>query len=345
MNKETESISEVIRKFFPDFQDSFPFSKFGKGNINTSYIFQYQKERCILQKINPLVFPNTTHLIENIQTVYHHLQIIAPELALIELIPTTDGEMTCKGSDGFYYRVFPFIPDSESFEFPPSPQHAFEGAQAIGQFLKCLETLDARKLHYTIPDFHNSLHRLKQFEKAIEEDAVNRLKSVEKEVQFIKSHQSVFYHIAEADLPIRAVHNDTKMDNVLFNAKTGKVIGLIDWDTIMPGTILSDYGDMIRTMINPIPEDSVKLDDLKIDERLLSNLKEGFLIFTEKMLTKTEKKLLSIAPLWITLEQALRFLTDYLQGDVYYRIEYDHHNLDRTRNQIRLFECLQRTKA
>lgn len=340
MKEKHTNLISIAQQFFPELSNDHDIRSFGKGNINLSYRLDFKEQTFLLQKINPEVFPKADLIIHNIQAVYHHLLQTDPDLALIRLIPTAGGALAWIDPDGAYWRLIPFIADSVSYEAAPTIGHAYEGAKTAGRFLRSLENLDPNLIKVTIPEFHNSLYRFQQMQEAVRADPVKRSKKVEKEIAFIRNNAQIFHQISETGLSLRVVHNDAKMDNILFDKISGRCIGLIDWDTIMPGTILSDYGDLVRTSINPIAEDSDELDRIVIDRELLRALEEGFLFHTQDMLDPKEKDLLPLAPLWITLEQAMRFLTDYLMGDVYYKIEFEEHNLVRVRNQMRLFEML-----
>ncbi len=341
MQKNDPTAFDALRQFFPDLSDPSGLRPLGKGNINTSYSFFFGGKDFLLQKINPLVFSKPEQVIANIRVVYHHLLQKAPELALIELLPAQNGQMFWKDEEGAVWRSFPKIPHSYSVDHPFNKEIAFDGARMIGRFLNALQGLNDKQFYDTIPDFHNSLLRFQYFRKVVRKNKASRLHSVKKEVTFIEDQATVFRKIDSASLPRRIVHNDAKMDNVLFDTRTHKALGLIDWDTIMPGTILSDYGDMMRTLMNPVAEDSEELDRISIDLEFFNFIHEGFLEMTADMLDPIERQLLPLAPLWITLEQAMRFLTDYLEGDVYYKINYDGHNLVRVQNQLRLFKSFQ----
>lgn len=341
MQKNDPTAFNALRQFFPNPSDDLNLRPLGKGNINTSFIFHQSGKGYLLQKINPLVFPKPEWVIDNIQTVYNHFLKESPELALIKLLPAQNGQRFWIDEQGAAWRMFPKVPCSYSIEHPSSKKMASEGAKMIGRFLNSLQGLKPDQLHYTIPDFHNSLLRLKQFSKVVRKDKMSRLFRVKKEVSFIEDHAAVFKKINAALLPKRVVHNDAKMDNVLFDSRTNEAVGLIDWDTIMPGTVLSDYGDMMRTLMNPVAEDSDEFDRILIDRELFEMTHLGFLETTVDMLDSTERQMLPLAPLWITLEQAMRFLTDYLEGDIYYKTNYDDHNLIRAQNQLHLFESFQ----
>ncbi len=341
MEKYQSNAYQALCQFFPNSCYTIQIQPLGKGNINASFVFHHAGQTFLLQKINPFVFPHPEQVIENIQIVFRHLQNKQPDLALIELIPTQDGKWFWKDEEGAAWRLFPKIPHSYSTDYPPSPKMAHEGAQMVGRFLAALQGISTDRLHYTIPDFHNSLLRLDHFRQVVHLDNASRLARVQKEVTFIEKNAHIFEQIDSAPLPKRIVHNDAKMDNILFDSRTHRALGLIDWDTLMPGLILSDYGDMMRTFLNPLSEDSSQYDQIIIDPALFKTVQAGFLQATSDLLEPMEKKLLPLAPLWITLEQTMRFLTDFLEGDVYYKINFETHNLVRARNQMHLFKALE----
>jgi aminoglycoside phosphotransferase (APT) family kinase protein len=340
MKEKHKDLTYIAQQFFPELSNELTIRVLEKGNINASFLFDHHAQTYLLQRINQDVFPKTELILQNIQRVYEHLLKTDPELALIQLIPTKDGAPAWIHQDGAYWRVIPFIANSISYATAPTLDYAYEGAKMAGRFLKSLENLNSTHIQVTIPDFHNSMLRLRQMQEAVEADPVDRCYRVKEQISFIQKEASIFKKIRKASLPLRVVHNDAKMDNILFDKASGRPLGLIDWDTIMPGTLLSDYGDLVRTSINPVAEDSDQLDQIVIDQDLLRTLEEGFLYHTQDMLDRQEKDLLPLAPLWITLEQAMRFLTDYLMGDVYYRTEFEGHNMVRVMNQIQLFRRL-----
>ncbi len=318
----------------------------GNGNINDTYRIDFERngkqETWLLQRLNHFVFKNPEAVTLNIQLICEHLarqdfpyKIAAPVAAL-------DGRFLQNDKNGNYWRVFPFFENAFAPEGLADVEIAYEGARAYGAFARALRDFPAEKLVETIPGFHDTDRRWQVFLEILEKNPARRAETSQAEIEAIFAAKPVFEKISQLKksdaLPIRVTHNDTKAGNVLFEQTTRKALAVIDLDTMMPGTILSDFGDMVRTFAPNCREDEPQNISLRFD--ILDALQRGFLEQTADFLTPAEKENLLLGAAWITGEQALRFLTDWLAGDVYYKIRWPEHNLVRARNQLALFRAL-----
>lgn len=319
----------------------FELTAFGQGNINDTWKLTVsengQTKPYLLQRLNHLVFRQPDQVMANISNVARHLA--AKKYASGILHPCADrkGHLLFCDEAGNYWRVFPFFEQTTTLETVDDPKQAFVAAQAFGAFLEALSDLDPAALHETIPGFHNSVARLAVFQEAVVRDAANQLAGVQPEVDFVLKESSLFHTIANLGLPLRAVHNDAKIGNILLDERAEKAVAVIDWDTIMPGYLLSDLGDIARTMAASCSEDEADLAKVTFRMPVFDAICRGFLPPLQHILTASEREALHLAPRWIILEQAMRFLGDYLAGDVYYKIRHPLHNLERARNQLALY--------
>lgn len=324
---------------------------FGNGHINDTYLVVCRMEdgmsrRYILQHMNGEIFKNIQGLMENIVNVTAFLKkkIIAvggdPMRETLTIIPTRDGRNYLENEDGSSFRMLAFIEDTFCLDAVRNTQDFYNSAVAFGNFQYSLSDYPAETLCETIPNFHNTVSRLADFKKAVEEDVCGRRKIVEKEIQFILDREADCHVICDAiasgEIPLRVTHNDTKLNNIMIDNRTGKGICVIDLDTVMPGSALYDYGDSIRFGASTGAEDEQNLDLVSCDMELFEAYTKGFLEGCRGSLTKTEIQMLPMGAKVITLEQGMRFLTDYLQNDVYYKIQRENHNLDRARTQLKL---------
>ena len=326
---------------------------FGSGHINDTYrvTFAAGDARCryILQRLNHTVFQNPLAVMENFQRVTSHLsQKFAgvPDAArrALTLLPARDGNYFHRAAAGDFWRVFPFIERTRTMDVVKSPAQAFAAAQAFGQFQKLLADLPAPRLHETIPDFHHTPKRFAALEKAVAADACNRAALAKPEIEFALRHQAIYRVLLAANLPERVTHNDTKINNVLFDEATGAGICVVDLDTVMPGLALYDFGDMVRSMTNPAAEGERDLAKVEMQIPVFEALLRGYLTAAD-FLTAAEKNLLPVAGQVITIELGLRFLTDFLSGDTYFKAQRAGENLDRCRAQFKLFESICRQES
>lgn len=346
-----------IRKISGNFQmtgDFISAEPYGSGHINDTYAAKYCQGgipvKYIFQRINHNVFKNPPALMDNIMRVTDHLRSklassACPSRQALRLIRSLDEKPYYLDSDGNYWRVYIFIEDASSYDVIKTPEQAFQAAKSFGEFQKNLVDLPGGRLHETILDFHNTPKRYEALEKAIEKDAVNRAASAKKEIEFTLARKNIAGKLIELNkagkIPERITHNDTKLNNVMIDDKTGEGVCVIDLDTVMPGLVHYDFGDMVRTSTSPALEDEKDLSKVKMQPHMFEALLKGYISTAADFLTPTEKEYLPFSGKLITLEIGVRFLTDYLSGDVYFKIHRDGHNLDRCRTQFKLVESIE----
>jgi aminoglycoside phosphotransferase (APT) family kinase protein len=323
---------------------------YGSGHINDSYCVNFREAstpvRYILQRINHSIFRNPIALMENIQRVTSHLAAkVSRERdrsrLVLTLIPAHDGRTWYVDADGNYWRTYRFIENAHAYDAVESTEQAFQAAKAFGQFQKLLVDLPAPRLHDTIKDFHQTQKRFMALEQATASDLAGRAVLARSEIEFAFARQSITSVLLNANLPERITHNDTKFNNVMLDDVTGEGICVIDLDTVMPGLALHDFGDMVRTATSPAKEDEQDLSTVTMQFSMFEALVRGYLASAGDFLTKAEKRHLVFSGKLITFEQGVRFLTDYLQGDAYYKVSRDEHNLDRCRTQFKLLESIE----
>jgi hypothetical protein len=335
-------------KFEGEFVDA---KLYGCGHINDTYKARFKKKDgpehlYIIQRINSNVFRKPEELMENIVAVTQHLRgkIIAaggvPERETLNLIPTVEGKSFYKSDTGDYWRAYIFIEKAQTYQTVDNLSHFFNAAKAIGKFQKLVSDLPAAKLHETIPDFHHTRKRFEAFTAAVAKDTANRAKSVRPEIEFVekraKETSVLIDLLAQGKLPLRVTHNDTKFNNVMIDDQTGEGICVIDLDTVMPGLSLYDFGDSIRFGANPAAEDEPDLSKVCMELELFEQFTKGYLDSAKDFLTPEEVEYLPFASKIMTLECGMRFLTDHLNGDVYFKIHREGHNLDRARTQFKM---------
>lgn len=338
-------IDQIIAPFFP-YTRVQSFEILGAGLINKTLKVHLvgQTAPFLLQEINTHVFPDAVALMGNfVQLAAHLRQQTNYPLGILDPICTAAGIPYFKDEQGAFWRVLPFFEGTYAPEQLPNTKEAFEAAWAYGTFLKGVADFPIQQLHESIPGFHYTVQRYKRFRDILKADIAQRAASIATEItQVFEAEQyaiQVDQLLKNGQIPIRPVHNDTKAGNVLLSNATGKAAAVIDWDTVMPGSVLSDYGDMVRTFVSDRYEDA-PAEHLAIRKEVWDALDEGFLSATTGFLTKNEREYLHLGALWIISEQALRFLSDYLDGDRYYKTAYDEHNLVRARNQLALLAAV-----
>jgi hypothetical protein len=324
---------------------------YGSGHINDTYCVEYGQAgtttRYIFQRLNHNIFKNPVALMENVQRVTTHLAgrmagVADATRRVLTLVPTHEDRAWHVDAEGNHWRVYFFIEKARTYDAVETPEQAFKAAQAFGQFQKLLADLPAPRLHDTIPDFHHTPKRFAALERAIAADSVGRAIGVKAEIAFALAHQSLTSRLLEANLPERVTHNDTKFNNVMLDDATGEGICVIDLDTVMPGLALYDFGDMVRTATSPTKEDELDLTKVQMQFPMFQALARGYLAAARDFLTPAEKRLLAFSGKLITFEIGIRFLTDYLAGDVYFKVQRERHNLDRCRTQFKLVESIAR---
>ena len=323
---------------------------YGSGHINDTYcaIFEQgaSRARYIIQRINHLIFKNPVALMENIQRVTSHIGKKCAGLAdadrrVLTLVPAHDGKSYHRDADGNYWRVYLFIERAKTYDAVETTGQAFQAASSFGAFQKHLADLAAPRLHDTIPDFHHTPKRFAAFEKAVESDAASRAALAKSEIEFAFRNKPAASLLLDAQLPERVTHNDTKLNNVMLDDASGEGICVIDLDTVMPGLALYDFGDMVRTTTSPTKEDERDLSRVGMQFPMFEALARGYLSTAAGFLTPAEKTLLPVAGKVITFEIGLRFLTDFLSGDTYFKVHREGHNLDRCRTQFKLVESIE----
>lgn len=320
---------------------------YGNGHINSTFVVVCEgdngRRRYILQALNQNAFKQPQDVIENISKVTSYLKENASgEGEVMSMIPTHSGEFSYRDDEGDFWRVYTFIENSLCIERPDNAEDFKECAVAFGRFQHDLNGFPAAELHETIVDFHNTPKRYRNFLKAVEEDVCGRAASVQKEIGFVKAREPFYSVLFDAhekgELPLRVTHNDTKSNNVLLDINTHKALCVIDLDTIMPGFSVNDFGDSIRFGASTAAEDEKDLSKVHFDISLFDAYAEGFLKGCGGLLGESEIMLLPEGSKMMTVECGMRFLTDYLSGDTYFRTAYPEHNLDRCRTQFKLVE-------
>jgi len=323
---------------------------YGSGHINDTYKVFFREgsaSSChILQRINHNIFKQPASLMENIQRVTAHIaEQVASEAdwkrRVLRLIPARDGRAWYLDDEGNHWRAFHFIQNAHSYDAVESAGQAYQAGSAFGRFQQLLANLPAPRLHDTIPDFHHAPKRFKALEQAIDADVAGRAILAKPEIEFARARESITGVLLEAGLPERVTHNDTKFNNVLLDDDTGEGICVIDLDTVMPGLAPYDFGDMVRTTTSPAMEDEQDLSKVEMQFPMFEALVRGYLGTAGGFLTKAEKDLLAFSGKLITFELGVRFLTDFLVGDTYFKVHRKGHNLDRCRTQFKLIESIE----
>lgn len=326
---------------------------FGAGHINETYAVYMPGEggdelAYVLQRVNSNVFKDPAGVMDNIFGVTEYLRNVIrreggdPDRETLSYIKTKSGCNYFEDSEGEPWRCYNFIPDSVCYQLVEEPEQFYQSGSSFGHFLKQLSDYPASKLNETIPDFHNTIRRFEAFQVALKRDLKNRADSCRPEIDFVLAREKdcgvLVHQQDEGILPLRVTHNDTKLNNILFDEKTGKGLCIIDLDTIMPGLAANDFGDSIRFGAATAEEDEPNLDLMHFDISLYELYVKGYLEETKDVLTGAEIGSLPWGARLMTLECGIRFLTDYLQGDTYFKTDYPEHNLIRARTQFRLVD-------
>ncbi|MDH5397249.1 MAG: aminoglycoside phosphotransferase family protein [Cyclobacteriaceae bacterium] len=332
--------SNVIAAWFPGDSTIKPVP-FGDGHINSTFFFKSQGGEFIIQKINKNVFHHPDEVMHNISRVSEFLEKKDYAYKILKPLPTKQGQYFFI-ADEEYWRVFPFIAHTRAVSRVETVQQAKEGARAFGQFAHALKDLSTENIYYTIPVFHNYQKRYEDFIEAVDKDAAGRLPDLLAEVDRMKELYPLIGDVLSviAPIPRRVIHSDTKISNVLIDEKTNQGVSVIDLDTLMPGYLFYDYSDMVRSFTNTADEDEKDIDQVKMSWDIFEALTRGYLETLGPSLSDAEWLSLEKGVAVVTYIQVLRFLADYLNGDIYYKIDYPDHNLNRTRNQIKLLESI-----
>ena len=329
---------------------------FGSGHINDTYLLTFEigdmgDMSAILQRMNREIFTQPVELMENIVGVTSYLRekIIEnggdPERETLNIIPAKDGKAYYVDSKGEYWRSYKFITDAKCYDQVEKPEDFYESAVAFGNFQRLLADYPADTLHETIKGFHDTRARFEVFKQAVAQDVCGRAASVDREIEFVLAHEEIARVLGEFQekglVPLRVTHNDTKLNNIMIDNTTRKGICVIDLDTVMPGLAVNDFGDSIRFGASTGAEDEKDLSKVSCSMELFEIYVKGFLQGCAGSLTPTEVELLPMGAKVMTYECGMRFLTDYLQGDHYFKIHREEHNLDRARTQFKLVEDME----
>lgn len=321
--------------------------RYGCGHINATYLVVTDKgTRYILQGINRRVFADVAGLMQNIASVTRHIAgKVEDARGCLHLVKTLDGRDYYEAEDGACWRVYDFVEDSVCLQQPESQSDFYESAVAFGGFQQQLADFPAHTLFETIPNFHNTPSRYTQLHAAIEADRAGRVASAQREIEEYLRREAeaatLLDMLARGELPLRVTHNDTKLNNVMLDAKTHKALCVIDLDTVMPGLMAYDFGDSIRFGASTAAEDERDLARVSVDLDLVRTFTRGFVGVCRNM-TDAEVQSLPFGAKLMTLECGSRFLADYLDGDRYFAVHREGHNLDRCRTQLKLVQDMER---
>ncbi len=346
-------LRDLMYKFavYGDFLIATPF---GMGNVNDTFQVTFDQGgvrlHYILQRINRNVFHNPVGVMENIDRVTSHIlkkvrtARMETKKRTLRLLRDYDNKPYVQDENGDYWRAYVFIENARAYEVLETPEQAYRIAMAFGEFQKQLVDLPGGRLNETIPDFHNTPKRFERLEEAVREDVCGRAASVAAEIDFalsLKEEAGTLLRLNESgDIPERITHNDTKSNNILIDDLSGEGVCVLDLDTVMPGLSLYDFGDMVRSATNSAGEDEVDCDKVWMRFDLYEALYKGFLTAADGFMTSAEKENLPLAGKIITTEIGIRFLTDYLEGDTYFKIRRPLHNIERCRNQFKLVRSI-----
>ena len=310
---------------------------YGEGHINLTLLVTTDERRYIMQKMNTNVFPDTEGLMANICAVTEYLAAKGVETLCV--IPTLDGKSYYSDESG-KYRVYDFIENTVTYQKVANKEVFKNSGAAFGEFQNHLAGFDASVLTEVIARFHDTPNRFENFKKALESDAFGRAKDCAPEIDFVLAHKDTFGKVMEGlrdgTIPLRVTHNDTKLNNILMDDKTDMARAVIDLDTIMPGSMLFDFGDSIRFGASTAAEDEKDLTNVHFDIELFRAYAEGYCGAVKASITEKEAELLPYGAYLMTVECGMRFLTDYLSGDTYFATKYEGHNLVRCRTQLKL---------
>lgn len=352
MNNPVPQITKGFQ-IYGSFLESRPY---GSGHINDTYVAVFGQAgtriRYIIQRINHRIFKNPPALMDNIRRVTgrarHQLEMAGvPDISRrsLKVIPATDGRPFHQDGDGGYWRCYPFIEGARTYDIIENSRQAYEAARAFGEFQQLVAGLEGARLHETIPNFHHTRSRFERLQAMVEADPHARLSSARPEWDFILERENLVDVLldlhAGGHIPERVTHNDTKLNNVMIDNTTGTGICVIDLDTVMPGLALYDFGDMMRTATSPAAEDETDLSRVLMQMPMFEALVRGYLSTAGDFLNGVEKSHLAFSGKLIALEIGIRFLTDHLEGDVYFKTKRPGHNLDRCRTQLALVRSME----
>lgn len=350
LNEDCRAVEEVADAFGTEGRLLF-WEPYGNGHINDTFLLTYksssgERKRYILQRLNHSIFKRPDELMKNIVSVTEYLRKMIikqggdPDRETLNVVKTREGGNYYQDAAGNCFRVFPFIEDSVCLERVESKEDFYASAAAFGNFQRMLADYPAADLYETIPGFHHTPSRFMDFKKAAAQDLLGRAADVRKEIEFAlereKETSALTDLLRDGKLPLRVTHNDTKLNNILFDKGSKKALCIIDLDTVMPGSALYDFGDSIRFGASTGDEDEKDLSRVELDLSLFEAFTRGYLEGSGGSLTEKEIEMLPMGAKLMTYECGIRFLADYLRGDVYFKIHREGHNLDRARTQFKL---------
>ena len=326
------------------------------GNINNTYhlvyLAQSREVHYTLQHINSYVFKEPAKVMRNIERVTGHLrgrleaESMDPKRHVLELVGLRDGGTLFKDSEGGFWRAYHFIENATAYDRVEKPRQFFEAGRGFGMFQRRLFDFPAGELFETIPNFHNTTRRFYAFVQSVADDRAGRVSELEDEIEFFFERRRMMGQIvkklSDGSLPVRVTHNDTKVNNVMIDDRTGEAICVIDLDTVMPGSSLYDYGDAIRFGASTAAEDEPDADRVSLDMEMFELFTRGFFQETKGFLTRAELTLMPLGAKVMTCELAMRFLTDYIDGDLYFKVNSPEHNLVRARAQMKLLTDIEK---
>ncbi len=347
-------LKHVAARFdiYGDFLEATPY---GSGHINDTFAVVYDQAgtrvRYIFQRLNDRIFKEPLRLMENVAHVTRHLKakleargIADTSRRVLTLVPSLEGMDYVTDEEGHVWRAYLFVEDARSYDIIETPAQAFQAARAFGAFQRDLMDYAGPRLFETIPRFHNTRSRFETLQRAIASDPLNRAIQVKAEIAFAHAHErladSLLRLKESGEVPERITHNDTKLNNVLLDDTTGEGMCVLDLDTVMPGLSLYDFGDMVRTATNPVAEDEPDASLVQVQVPMFKAIAKGYLEGTGGTLLPAERERLVLAGQLLTFECGMRFLTDFLEGDHYFAVRREGHNLDRCRTQFALVRSL-----
>jgi len=349
-----EDVAEIASQFAIDgeFLDAEPY---GSGHINATYVSGVRQGRRVVryvhQRINHTIFTSPEKVMENIVRVTAHIRakLVAagadPCRRVLTVVPTVDGQSFLKTPGGEYWRTYLFVEGARTYDVIEDPEHVYAAGKAFAEFQERVADLPGPRLYETIPHFGNAVKRLEALDEAVRRDPAGRVRAAGNEIDFVTARRatvSMFEDLRLAGaVPERIIHYDTKTNNVLIDDRTGEGICVIDLDTVMPGLAMFDFGDAVRMGAAAAAEDERDLARVSMDLAMFDRLTCGYLRTASRFLTRCEVDHLAASPRLVTLTQGMRFLTDYLSGDVYYKTARAEHNRDRCRTQFRMVQDME----
>lgn len=344
-----EYLAEVVSQFdiSGNLEEIVPY---GTGHINDTYASKIKTGngiiRFIHQRMNHTIFKEPERLMRNIERVTAHLRekVLSaggnPQRNVLTIVPTTSGQSFIHDNRGNYWRTYVFIEGARTYDIIENLDHITNASRAFGEFQKHLADLPGKRLHETIPDFHDTKKRFDTFIRTLEKDPVNRAADVRSEIDFATNRQKdteIIVNLMNTEkIPERITHNDTKFNNIMIDDQTGKGVCVIDLDTVMPGSVLYDFGDSVRIGASTAAEDERDLSKVSISLDMFDRLARGYLESAGAFLAPEEIRHLAFSAKLLTLECGIRFLTDHLDGDNYFKVHRENHNLDRCRTQFKM---------